>query len=68
MQDTPSTAPVEGHQLYQHIMVFGRPGHFITRFDNDVDTEREFRDYDSALLYLVGVVAQSRVDEGRRMH
>lgn len=56
------------HTLYQHIQVFGRPGHFIVRLDNDATTEREFERYDSALLFLIAFLGQSRQEEGRKLN
>lgn len=46
-------------ELYQHIQIFGGPGHFIVRPDNDADAERSFRTYNAALAWTVGFLAQA---------
>lgn len=46
-----------GHQLYQHITVFGRPGHFISRIDNDVNTEETHSTYNEALFRIIRFLA-----------
>ena len=41
------------NKLYQHVMVFGREGRYVVRFDNDVDTEEVFDIYALALLRII---------------
>lgn len=57
-----------GNTLYQHLLIFGRPGYFIVRVDDDPETERVFDHYDSALLYLVHILGAARYDMGVKLH
>ena len=50
------------NELYQHVQIFGRPGLYIVRLDNDKDTEKTFTSYNAALLYTVGFLAQAMTE------
>lgn len=52
------------NKTYQHILIFGRQGHFILRVDDDASTEKVFRDYDDALFAAIAFLASSRMNEG----
>lgn len=47
--------------IYQHLVISGGPGRFITVFDEDPTTLKIWRTYNEALLYAVGVLCQSRI-------
>lgn len=47
--------------IYQHFVLGGSPGHFTTVFDEDPSTLKVWPTYNAALLYAIGVLAQSRI-------
>lgn len=49
-------------QLYHHIQIFGRPGHFTVRPDNDASAEQPFVRYDAAIAWTIRFLCQSILD------
>jgi hypothetical protein len=63
MTDQPAVDQGTQQKLYQHIQIFGHPGSYIFRPDNDADSEENFRHYNQALLRAIRFLVDSMQNE-----
>jgi hypothetical protein len=63
MTDQPAADQGTQQKLYQHIQIFGHPGSYIFRPDNDADSEQTFRHYNQALLRAIRFLVDSMQNE-----